>query len=85
MVFMTQIGFAQDKAATEDLTVTITLSEAEAMKAKSLKGLEHGKLSKGLDKYTFEITTAQEELGSLKNELKTMFPTCNIEVAKRNN
>lgn len=82
-VLATVTGFAQDKKeATQETSVKIELAEADAEKAKSLKGLEHGKLTKGIDRTTFIISTSESDTKALEKELKAIFPSIKMEVVK---
>lgn len=74
-------GFAQDKQeSNKETSVKIELTEASAEKAKSLKGLENGKLSKGLNRTTFLVSTSDAK--ALKKELKAMFPDSKVSIVK---
>ena len=76
-------GFAQDKNEYAlDSSIQIELTEAGAEKAKSLKGLENGKLVKGLDRTTFVISTSEQNIKALKKELKVLFPDSKVSVVK---
>lgn len=72
------LGFAQDKVESNELSVTITLSDEQAVNAKSLKSIEFGELYKGINRNTFLIRTSDENLESLKTELTKMFPGCSL-------
>lgn len=82
-ILATLTGFAQDKKeSTQQTSVKIELTEADAEKAKSLKGLEHGKLTKGIDRTTFIIATSEKDTKALEKELKTLFPSSTVAVVK---
>ena len=72
------LSFAQDKVESNELSVKITLSDEQAVNAKSLKSIEFGELYKGINRNTFLIRTSDENLESLKRELTKMFPGCSV-------
>ena len=76
---MCNLGFAQDKTTTSEVSIQITLSDDQAVKAKSLKSIEFGELYKGINRNTFLIRTEEQNVESLKSELTKMFPNCKLE------
>ncbi len=78
-----QIVSAQDKTVAEnELTVKVTLADTDAQNAKSLKGIEHGKLVRGESRTVFILSTDSDNKEALIAELKTLFPTCTTSVSE---
>lgn len=82
-LFSVQVVSAQSSEAIDNkILFRITVSESDASNAKSLKALQFGNLVKGESRTTFIVSTSEDQIPALEQELKGLFPSVSIDKEK---